>query len=145
MIIIDHRCTLKFTLVKMPHFWKSHVMALFLLFFIFKCFFYFVLPMFFMKPKFTIYKSSFISIVYARYTQLILPMSYMHQGGAILAICGLKLLFTILFLLVYLNNIPSLEVKLVRPSHFCPSTSQNYWSDLLHIWYTISIKYSDIL
>ena len=38
-----------------------------------------------MKPKFTIYKFSFISILYARYTQLILPKSYMHQGGAILA------------------------------------------------------------
>ena len=39
-----------------------------------------------MKPKFTIYKSSFyISILYARYTQLILPKNYMHQGGAILA------------------------------------------------------------
>ena len=129
------------------HIFGNHMSWLFffLLFFIFKCFFYFVLPMFLMKPKFTIYKSSFISIVYARYTQLILPKSYMHQGGVLFwPTYGLKLLFTILILLVYLNNIPSLKVKLVRPSHFCPSTSQNYWSDLIHIWYTISIKYSDI-
>ena len=46
-----------------------------------------------MKPKFTIYKSSFISIVYARYTQLILPKSYMHQGGAILAHIWAKIAF----------------------------------------------------
>ena len=70
-------------------------MALFLLFFILSAFFYFVLPMFLMKPKFTIYKSSFISIVYARYTQLILPKSYMHQGGggAILAHIWAKIAF----------------------------------------------------
>ena len=46
--------------------------------------------MFLMKPKFTIYKSFFISILYARYTQLILPKSYMHQGVLFWPTYGLK-------------------------------------------------------
>ena len=72
--------------------------------------------MFLMKPNISLPSINllFISILYARYTQLILPKSYMHQGGAILAHIWAKMLFTILFLLVYLNNIPSLKVKLLN-------------------------------
>ena len=76
------------------HIFGNHMSWLFFCSFLFlSAFFYFVLPMFLMKLKFTIYKSSFISIVYARYTQLILPKSYMHQGGAILAHIWAKIAF----------------------------------------------------
>ena len=43
-----------------------------------------------MKPKFTSINLLFISILYARYTQLILPNSYMHQGVLFWPTYGLK-------------------------------------------------------
>ena len=72
--------------------------------------------MFLMKPKFTIYKSSFyiytICQIYTVNIATELHASGGGGGGAILAHIWAKMLFTILFLLVYLNNIPSLKVKL---------------------------------
>ena len=69
--------------------------------------------MFLMKPKFTIYKSSFyIYTICQIYTVNIAKELHASGGGAILANIWAKMLFTILFLLVYLNNIPSLKVKL---------------------------------
>ena len=92
-------------------------MALFFALFLFLSafFFYFLLSMFLMKPKFTIYKSSFY--IYTKcqiYTVIIATELHASGGGggAILAHIWAKMLFTILFLLVYLNNIPSLKVKL---------------------------------
>ena len=70
--------------------------------------------MFLMKPKFTIDKSSFyIYTICQIYTVNIATELHASGGGAaILAHIWAKTLFTILFLLVYLNNIPSLKVKL---------------------------------
>ena len=71
--------------------------------------------MFLMKPKFTIYKSSFyIYTICQIYTVNI--AKELHASGGVLfwPTHGLKMLFTILFLLVYLNNIPSLKVKLLN-------------------------------
>ena len=71
--------------------------------------------MFLMKPKFTIYKSSFyIYTICQIYTVNIAKELHASGGGAILAHIWAKMLFTILFLLVYLNNIPSLKVKLLN-------------------------------
>ena len=70
--------------------------------------------MFLMKPKFTIYKSSFyIYTICQIYTvNIATELHASGGGGAILAHIWAKMLFTILFLLVYLNNMPSLKVKL---------------------------------
>ena len=92
-------------------------MALFLLFFILSAFFYFLLSMFLLKPKFTIYKSSFyIYTICQIYTVNIAKELHASGGGGVLfwPTYGLKMLFTILFLLVYLDNIPSLKVKLLN-------------------------------
>ena len=74
--------------------------------------------MFLMKPKFTIYKSSFyIYTICQIYTVNIAKELHASGGGGGVLLWptyGLKMLFTILFLLVYLNNIPSLKVKLLN-------------------------------
>ena len=74
--------------------------------------------MFLMKPKFTIYKSSFYIYSICRiYTVNIAKELHASGGGGGCYFgphMGLKMLFTILFLLVYLNNIPSLKVKLLN-------------------------------
>ena len=91
-----------------------HVFVTFLVF-IFKCFFfYFLLSMFLMKPKFTIYKSSFYIYTICKIYTVNIAKELHASGGAIWPTYGLKMLFTILFLLVYLNNIPSLKVKLLN-------------------------------
>ena len=90
-------------------------MALFLLFFILSAFFYFLLSMFLMKPKFTIYKSSFYIYTLCQIYTVNIAKELHASGGALFwPTYGLKMLFTILFLLVYLNNIPSLKVKLLN-------------------------------
>ena len=73
--------------------------------------------MFLMKPKFTIYKSSFyIYTICQIYTVNIAKELHASGGRGVLfwPTYGLKMLFTILLLLVYLNNIPSLKVKLLN-------------------------------
>ena len=68
------------------HIFGNHMSWLFFCSFLFlSAFFYFLLSMFLMKPKFTIYKSSFYIYTICQIYKLILPKSYMHQGGAILA------------------------------------------------------------
>ena len=84
----------------------------FALFLFLSAFFYFLLSMFLMKPKFTIYKSSFYIYTICQIYTVNIAKELHASGGAILAHIWAKMLFTILFLLVYLNNIPSLKVKL---------------------------------
>ena len=70
--------------------------------------------MFLMKPKFTIYKSSFYIYSICQIYTVNIAKELHASGGAILAHIWAKMLFTILILLVYLNNIPSLKVKLLN-------------------------------
>ena len=71
--------------------------------------------MFLMKPKFTIYKSSFYIYTICQIYTVNIAKELHASGGVILAhIWAKKMLFTILFLLVYKKNIPSLKVKLLN-------------------------------
>ena len=71
--------------------------------------------MFLMKPKFTIYKSSFYIYTICQIYTVNIAKELQASGGVLFSpTYGLKMLFTILFLLVYLNNIPSLKVKLLN-------------------------------
>ena len=71
--------------------------------------------MFLMKPKFTIYKSSFyIYTICQIYTVNIAKELHASGGGAILAHIWAKNAFHHFVLIGYLNNIPSLKVKLLN-------------------------------
>ena len=80
-----------------------------------------------MKPKFTIYKSSFyIYTICQIYTVNIAKELHASGGGVLFwPTYGLKMLFTILFLLVYLNNIPSLKEKTFKLTFIFAMVTKN--------------------
>ena len=81
-----------------------------------------------MKPKFTIYKSSFyIYTVCQIYTVNIAKELHASGGGVLFwPTYGLKMLFTILFLLVYLKKkIPSLKVKTFKLTFIFAMVTKN--------------------
>ena len=81
--------------------------------------------MFLMKPKFKIYTSSFISLLYARYTQLILPKSYMHQGVLFWPTYGLKNAFHHFVLIGLLEQFTKLKSKTFKLTFIFAMVTKN--------------------
>ena len=70
--------------------------------------------MFLMKPKFTIYKSSFYIYTICQIYTVNIAKELHASGGAILAHIWAKNAFHHFVLIGLLNNIPSLKVKLLN-------------------------------